>query len=198
MRVILLRHTESEANFNKVYGGKKDFKLTLNGEKQVCELVEILSEKYGLKEIEKIRLISSPLSRAKYFADEIGRVINRKTEIALELQEFDFGIFEGYRYDQLKDKEEFKAWCNDYFNYEIPKGESLMSLKKRIEGFLAENIENSKEDFIIVSHEGVMKIIMLYLLKLPLENFWSFYCGNGSIVEIIYEDGFGYVKQLCN
>ncbi|MGL5616114.1 MAG: histidine phosphatase family protein [Sarcina sp.] len=198
MRVILLRHTESEANFNKVYGGKKDFKLTLNGEKQVCGLVEILSKEYGLKEMEKVRLISSPLSRAKYFADEIGRVIKKETEVVLELQEFDFGIFEGYSFEELKDKEEFKAWCNDYFNYEIPKGESLVVLKKRIEGFLSENLENSEEDFIIVSHEGVMKIIMLYLLKLPLENFWNFYCGNGSIVEIIYENGFGYLKQLYN
>lgn len=198
LRIILLRHTESEGNFKKVYGGKKDFKLTEKGLKQIDDLVEILNNGYEVTNLNNVKLYSSPLSRCSDFAKAISKTINKEVKIDKRLEEFDFGIFEGYSFKELGDNEFYKLWCEDYFNYEIPKGESLKILKSRVEEFIKEILKSHKDDLIIVSHEGVMKVIMLYLMNLPIENFWSFYCGNGSVVEIIYENNFGYIKQLYN
>lgn len=198
MRIILLRHTESEANFNKVYGGRKDFKLTDKGIKQIEELIEVLNDDYCITDCNDVRIYSSPLSRAKGFADSIGKVLKKDAMVDERLEEFDFGVFEGYGYEELKEDESYKLWCDDYFNYEIPNGESLRNFKVRVEGFVKEILRDDKKDLIIVSHEGVMKIILLYILKLPIENFWSFYCGNGSVVEIIYENKFGYIRRIHN
>lgn len=199
MRVILLRHTESEANLKRVYGGRRDFKLTEKGIKQIEDLVEVLNNSYEISTLNNVRIYSSPLSRCKDFGKAIAKTINKELLCDKRLEEFDFGIFEGYTYEELSNNEFYKLWCEDYFNYEIPKGESLELFRKRVESFIKEILEkNSRDDLVIVAHEGVIKVILLYILKLPIENFWSFYCGNGSVVELIYENNFGYIKSLYN
>ncbi|WDC85622.1 histidine phosphatase family protein [Caloramator sp. mosi_1] len=98
--------------------GWKDEELSELGHKQAKEASKRINIKFN-------RIISSPLKRCKQTAAYFGEF-----QIDDRLIELNFGIFEGKSYLEIEKefKEEYNTWCEDYKNYRIPKGESLMDL----------------------------------------------------------------------
>ncbi|MGL5574911.1 MAG: histidine phosphatase family protein [Sarcina sp.] len=198
MKIIFVRHTQSEGNYKRIYAGRIDYDLTELGEVQAIEISNSVEILYDTKEFSKdTKIYTSPLTRCKKLAEKIAK--NKGFEIVdvESLIEYNFGVFEGKSTDEIKDKIEYKKWSDDYINYKIPKGESLIECNERIINFLDE-ICKKDEDAIVITHEGVIKLSILHLLKLPIDNFWNFYSGNGAIVDIEYNQGFAYLKNLVN
>ena len=198
MKIVFIRHTQSEGNKKQIYGGQIDYELTSLGEKQMEYVTNLLEDFKILSEVSnKTKVYTSPLTRCKKLAKKISKNKGFKLVEVEYLREYNFGIFEGKSHKELEKKVEYKNWVKDYINYKIPNGESLIECQNRVEKFLEELCEEN-EDSIVVAHEGIIKISILYLLDIPLEKFWSFYNGNSSIVEIEYKQGFAYLKNLIN
>lgn len=198
MRIIFVRHTQSEANHKQIYGGRTDYDLTELGEIQATEISNSVEILYDTKEFsKKSKIYTSPLTRCKKLAKKIEENKGFQVVEVENLIEYNFGIFEGKSTKEIEDKLEYKKWSGDYINYKIPKGESLIECNARVKVFLDEICEKG-EDAIVIAHEGIIKLAILYLLKLPIENFWNFYSGNGAIVDIEYKQGFAYLKNLVN
>lgn len=197
MKIIIVRHTESEGNVSGVYGGVNDYKLTDKGLKQMEETLSIIDEKYELTPNTKV--YTSPLSRCLDLSNKIKARYHCKTKIHEELIELNFGIFEGKTYNYIKENhnEQCEAWFNDYINYKIPQGESLIECYKRVDNFI-NNVTKDNQDIVVVTHGGIMKLIAIKLLNLSIEDYWKFYFGNGAILEVEYEDNFGYIRNLIN
>jgi len=195
MKIILVRHTESEGNLKKVYAGSTDYVLTEHGERQIVEvmmkLLQIISPSSTYS------LYSSPLQRCTKLADEMERMLLTSKIIDSRLRETNFGIFEDQTYEELRQiyPDIVEAWIQDSIHFQIPNGESLEICFERVSAFCKELI-NRNEDAVIVSHGGIIKLIILALLDLDLKEFWKFYTSNGCVIEIIYNDGFGYIKQI--
>ncbi|WP_179194806.1 histidine phosphatase family protein [Bacillus sp. EAC] len=195
MRIILIRHTESIGNKMKVYAGSTDYELTEYGITQIHVVVNQLERILDKESI--YNLFSSPLQRCTILSEEIGKSIGVEKHIDNRLSETNFGLFEGKTYNDLINEfpEILDKWNKDIIHFQIPKGESLIMCEERISSF-CEELKWKNEDSIIVSHGGIIKLILLNLLNLDINHFWKFFTSNGCIIEIEHNEGFGYLKNI--
>lgn len=191
MKLILVRHVETIANANKQYIGWQESKITENGKKQILNLIK------NLKNESVDYIYSSPLKRTLKVAECISETLNKKIIIEDDLKEMNFGIFEGKDYKQaMKDHElEWNEWIKDYKNYEIPQGESVNIVHKRVTKFI-DKIKNKDESILIVTHGGIIHTIITYLLDLSIDDRWHFKVTPGTIVEIEYKDNYGILTKI--
>ncbi|PEL05179.1 histidine phosphatase family protein [Bacillus sp. AFS017336] len=195
MKVILIRHTESIGNKQKVYAGKTDFDLTETGLLQMKKVVTQLAKM--IDSTSNYTLYSSPLRRCTALSEEIELFTGATKKIDRRLHETNFGVFEGKSYAELLKEmpEVVEKWNEDLLNFQIPNGESLKQCAERVNVFVRE-MTAINEDIIVVTHGGIMKLLLLNFLHLDLNQFWKFYTGNGCIIEIEYNNGFGFLKNI--
>lgn len=137
MKIILVRHGESEKNVNIT--NNKDSPLTARGKKQVEHLANRLKE-YDISEI-----YSSNLVRAKQTAE----IISKKIKIPIK-----------EHFQELNEYEikELKSRSFHLFNIRLKK------LKKLLKIILKD--KNKDKNIIIVAHGTANKIILGHLLNL--------------------------------
>ncbi|MTI46582.1 histidine phosphatase family protein [Sporosalibacterium faouarense] len=193
MKLIMVRHGETEANKKGIYGGWSDYKLTEKGKTQAEDIIHFL-----IKEAKDIgEILCSPSDRTLYIANKLGNKLNKNISIKEELRELNFGLFEGKTNAEIKEQygSEYSAWINDYVNYKIPKGESVSDLNNRLNKFLSQ-LKNRSGTYVIVSHGGVIQILITILLGLDIKTMWNFKVPPGGMVEIEYNNGFGILTGL--
>lgn len=195
MRIFLIRHTESIGNRQKVYAGMTDFDLTEKGLSQIGDVITQFTKM--IEPTSRYTLYSSPLRRCTLLSDAIEDLIGESKTVDYRLQETNFGLFEGKTYTDLLNEvpEVVEKWNEDLIHFQIPNGESLKQCAERVNTF-CHDIRSKNEDVIVVSHGGIMKLLLLNLLHLDLSHFWKFYTSNGCIIEIEYNDGFGFLKNI--
>lgn len=189
-KVILVRHGESELNIEGVYYGILNPELTAKGKTQAKNTREIL------KSIDYKKIYASDLKRAI----DTAKIVNYKElDILIDknLRELNFGIFEGYTYNELLEKypEELKKSENDWQNYNYITGESVLELQKRAVSFIEEKV-NLEEDTLLITHWGVINTILSYYFSKELEAYWKFSVKNGGVVIIEFSDGYPILKGL--
>lgn len=194
MKLILVRHGETEANVGGIYSGWTDFPLTEKGNKDILATAEAL-KRYKYIDV----IYSSPLNRALRTANVISAALNKDIKVVDNLKEMNFGIFDGKKNKYIKENypAEWESWLKDYVNYRIPEGENLLDVLNRIKGFIDKLIESDK-DSIIVTHGGIIQVMTTYLLDLGLDKMWHFQCPPAGYVEIEYVDNFGYLRRLSD
>jgi len=193
MRLTLIRHGESEGNVKKLIYGHKDYTLTEKGLLQAKYITNYVKDKNITK------VFTSPLIRAK----TIGQMICNDKQITLNedtrIKEMNYGIFEGLTQKEAEEKykEHFNNFLNDYLNYEIPKGEGYKSFVKRVNEFI-EEVKKEKGHIVIVSHGGVIRQILSYLLEIDESNVWHFKVEPGCIITIQLDNDYGVIEELIN
>jgi len=154
MTIYLIRHGKTEANERKLYCGSTDLPLSERGREELGQLHY---------EIKNVRFLTSGMKRT----DETLRILFGEIPFDTDsrFREVDFGLFEMYSYEELKDNPAYQIWCTGDNEANIPpNGESGLQMKQRVlEAFL-----EIKEDTVIVCHGGVIAAIMEYLF--PEEN----------------------------
>jgi alpha-ribazole phosphatase len=151
MTIYLIRHGKTEANEKHLYCGSTDLPLSESGR---AELVQI---HYDIK---NVRFLTSGMKRT----DETMRILfgDVPYEIDPRFREVDFGIFEMYSYDQLKNTPEYQAWLTgDNEANTPPRGESGVQMKTRV----IQAFSEIKEDTCIITHGGVIAAIMQHLFQ---------------------------------
>ncbi|MEP7216314.1 MAG: histidine phosphatase family protein, partial [Anaerolineaceae bacterium] len=96
MRLILVRHGESEANARGIIQGRLDFGLSELGRLQAQHVAERLMQE------EIARLATSPLLRAAQTADVIGAVRGIVPVVEPALVEYDAGEISGLTGDEIR------------------------------------------------------------------------------------------------
>lgn len=162
MKLIIVRHGETEENVKKICQGQRPGKLTKNGIEQTKKLALRLKDK-------KIDVVfSSDLKRAKDAAKEIIRLHNVPVHYIPELRERNFGIFEGRLIEKYKKSQKESGLSRAEFRPEG--GESSIDIKKRVQEFLSKVFKEYKgKDVLIVSHAAVIRMLLGILLKKPIE-----------------------------
>lgn len=186
MRLIIVRHGETDWNRECRYQGRMDIPLNENGRRQAHLLAKALS-------CEEISLIfSSPLKRAL----ETAKVISLQKGVPIivrdELSEIYHGEWEGLLLSEVKRKyaDVFEMWKREPEKTTIPSGESLNMVLNRVKPLLAYIIDKCKDKTVlIVGHGGVNKVIFCVLLGLPLSYFWKFRQDNANLSILESLDG---------
>ncbi|KRQ85929.1 Phosphoserine phosphatase 1 [Caloramator mitchellensis] len=187
MDLILVRHGETEDNLKGVYSGKSDGRLSKRGIEEIKMLKPII-DNFQIK-----TCITSPLKRAIETADIL---YDGEKIIDERIIEMNFGIFEGLKYEEaLKQFPiEVNSWNDDFINYKIPEGESLLEVYRRCENFL-NDIQKNSGNVLVISHGGVIRCILSCVFGNP-EFFYKFKIDNASVSILEYSNGYYFLKGL--
>lgn len=178
MNLYVVRHGQTEWNYENRVCGITEVELTDRGIEQAKELSKIIIN----KQIEII--ISSPLSRAMKTAEIISEEISKDILIDNRLIEQNYGIFEGV----VRDREDFQI-AKKHFPSTLYGGESLLKVAQRIYNFLDEIKEKYiNQNVLIVTHGGVCRIVDTYFNDLLNEEFYEFHLVNCGLKEYHFSE----------
>jgi alpha-ribazole phosphatase len=126
------------------------------------------------------QVISSPLKRCTILTDYLKHPYNTDAR----LQEVNFGSWELKKWDDIERKD-FDLWHLDYVNTAPPQGESLAVMQNRVLSLLFElkkNHPNGK--VLLITHAGVIRIILSYIERIPLKDIFSIKIGFGELRKV--------------
>lgn len=192
MKILILRHGETEWNTCARLQGQKDMELNENG----IRLARITAEK--VKDIPIDICYTSPLKRARKTAELVLAGRNIPIIEDARLMEISFGVFEGRccsRKNPEVSPEFMDAFYNHPFEYEAPEGgETFVHLCDRVRDFL--NWLTAQRDLqdrtVLLSCHGCSSRALLHIMegdRAP-EDFWrGCVPPNLSISTVEYADG---------
>lgn len=162
MKILFVRHGQSEDDIINAYGGWSDFPLTKEGEEQIKQSA-IKIKALGIN-FEKI--ISSPLIRAQSTSKIIAEVLNLSIEISPFLKERNtYGILSGMKKEEAKEKysEYVSALDNDEY---VLGSERIEDTKARANEAMKRILLEKVENIIVVTHGNLLKTLFpLFLNK---------------------------------
>jgi len=189
VNLVLLRHTSVKAESGICYG-ISDVELSEN---YVCEKNSII-EKLDNSIFDYI--YTSPLSRCHRLANDISR--GKMVVSDWRLSELDFGDWEGQSWDEIYNTVYAMQWFASWRDIPCPNGESLMQMVLRVKDFLSEKILNHKNDtLLIVTHGGVIRIIITLLQNLNFEEIFKIKSEFGEITTLSFNyDNLSLVQNV--
>ena len=192
LRILLVRHGETDWNKNRRFQGRTDTTLNEKGRAQAAALGRALKK-------EPIKAIySSPITRAV----ETAAAINRYHEAPLEkrdgLMEMDLGDFEGILgSDFANDHPEFrKRWLKDPAVVRMPNGETLQEVQDRAWAVVKEIEATFHEGSVLLcAHNFAILMILCKSLGMDISRFRNLRLSLASI-SIIERSG-GRQSVVC-
>ncbi len=166
MRLLLVRHGETEGNVSRRLQGPHD-PLTERGRRQAEEIAAHLS---GRDDV--VALYASPYRRAFDTARAIGGALGVEPEPRPALAELDVGDAAGYRFEAWVEEfpEEAERFRTEGVDYSWPGGESGRDLSARAEGEIERILEAHAHEagaVVVVSHGGALAWIIAHILGEP-------------------------------
>nr|VFJ43567.1 MAG: alpha-ribazole phosphatase/probable phosphoglycerate mutase [Candidatus Kentron sp. FM]VFJ68683.1 MAG: alpha-ribazole phosphatase/probable phosphoglycerate mutase [Candidatus Kentron sp. FM]VFK10436.1 MAG: alpha-ribazole phosphatase/probable phosphoglycerate mutase [Candidatus Kentron sp. FM] len=208
--ILLIRHGEAiqgkdrggENWEHRPYIGKTDPSLTQTGIVQAKQLVERLipwvytKAPMGESVPKTIAVLSSPARRALETARlATSGLGTRGTELPIQqdpdLWEIDFGRWEGKCFPQIKamDAVLVDEWAQGRMDFRFPEGESLSAFRARVIRAGDRMRHHRAQVLLVITHGGVIRFLICYLLGLPPSSHLAFQIGTGSIARIHCYDG---------
>ena len=163
MKILVIRHGESESNKQKIIAGQTvDKSLTTKGQAQARATAQNLKG----RNIKKI--ISSHLKRAKETAEIIAEHFDLEVEIIPELAEVDYGKISGQPED--------KTQRNMERSFEAKTGENSSDLEKRALKIIKKikQLPTIKGDVLLVGHKTFNSILFAVWQNTPKEKFLEY------------------------
>ena len=186
MRLILVRHGETEDNAANIVQGQTHGRLSANGRSQAE------SAALRLKGTRIDAIYTSDLERVRDTAAAIAaHLADMPRTEDTRLREQNFGIFEGRPIDELL--REMADERVDFSAFAPAGGETRADFEARIIDFFHEmRARHADEAVLIVTHYGVINILLGRLLKhaSPLSQDWQIANGSVTILDVD-QDGRG-------
>jgi alpha-ribazole phosphatase/probable phosphoglycerate mutase len=190
--LYLIRHGETEGAEKRRYKGSIDVPLSKNGIRQMALLSAYIPNPLTA-------VYCSDLQRAIKSAEVIAKPHSLNPIIVPSLRERNFGIWEGMSFDEIREKYplEFDAWARNPLRFSPMGGESTLEVKERVIDALDKILNtHEKEQIAIVSHGGVIRIILCHFLGIPLENIFRVEQDYGALNIIEFWDKYPVVKLM--
>ncbi len=181
LRLLLIRHGETDWNASGRYQGQLDIPLNAAGQRQAIRVAERLSSR------PISALYTSDLARALETAEAIAQRQGVDVRAETRLRELNFGAWQGLTYHQIdeQDHEKLVWWNHDRVNRAPPDGESLGTMAARVQDLLDEILDAYADGTVAwVSHGGTIRVVLCLLLGHPLASYWQFEVDNTAIAEI--------------
>ncbi len=151
MRLLLVRHGQSEWNAERRLQGQADIGLSDLGGLQADAL------RPTIEEIGYCRAVSSDLERVRETAHRIGAENPRLTE---ELREIDVGDWTGRAIDEIQAEDEaaYQSWRAGTST--PPRGETWVDFVDRVIGVIEAERRVPCRNLLVVCHGGVIRAIL--------------------------------------
>lgn len=184
MRIIFIRHGETDWNVTLQYQGQANIPLNERG----CEQARRAGER--LRRSRATALYASDVVRAWETAQIMGPILGLEPRTMTELREINVGEWEGLTPEELYRRfpDHMREYERDPARTVRRGGESYAQLQERALIALQRIHErhDPTETILAVTHGGTIRAILCHVIGLDLKNFGRLWIDNGSLTELRY------------
>ncbi len=195
VKVVFVRHGQTEWNVSGRYQGQSDVALSAAG----IEQAEKLAANFPVEHIDAI--YASDLIRARVTAETVAKRFGLGVNLEPAFRELSFGDWEGLTYEQI-----VASWPDAMENFlahpdilDIPHGESFPEVQQRAMSRLQELIQKHEGQTIMVAaHGAVLRTMLTAALHMPLQYLWSIRQFNTAVNIVRYDAEGNPTVELLN
>ncbi|MFU8826587.1 MAG: histidine phosphatase family protein [Brevefilum sp.] len=182
---LLVRHGQNDMVGKKLAGRLPGVHLNEQGQAQARRLAAELAE-MPIKAV-----IASPLERAQETAVPIARVHGLPVATNEGLLEIDYGQWQGKSIKQLRRTKLWKAVQESPDGFRFPEGESFHEAQSRVAQALEalSQAYAAKDLVVCVSHCDVIRLVVAYFLRMPLNAFQRLHIDTASVTALHLAEG---------
>ncbi|MEC9296321.1 MAG: histidine phosphatase family protein [SAR324 cluster bacterium] len=183
--IILIRHGETEWNSQKRMQGHSNSDLSEVGMGQIQALGELM------KNVSFDHIYSSDSLRTRQTAEAITQYSGHTLQFDQRIREKNLGVFEGLTSTEAKERhpEIYRLFKTAGANYVIDEGESTQQLLERALEFIEEiRRRHPQERVVMVTHGGVVRVLMKHALGLSIDAPTRFIIKNTGIFGLIWNE----------
>lgn len=192
LRLLLVRHGETEWNRASRFQGGIDVPLNDNGRRQAQQAAVFLED------VKIDFAVSSTMLRPKETAEII---LKTHSHVPLDLQddlkEISHGLWEGKLEAEIKQEypQLLHQWQVAPTTVQMPEGENLQQVWDRAIACWNAIVDSAPVSSsqitigLVVAHDAINKVILCQVLGLSPEAFWCIKQGNGAVSVIDYPQG---------
>ncbi|MFO1008986.1 MAG: histidine phosphatase family protein [Planctomycetota bacterium] len=167
-RVHLLRHGTVQGMEQRIVRGQLDEPLSAEGRAESAALARW----FARHEPRPDRVVSSDLVRCSELAGLVADACGAPLHLDARLREQSMGRWEGLTWAEITaaEPEVVRAYWNDYFHVQPSGGESFQELTLRVATLWHELLaRHAGERIVVVTHIGVIRVLLCELLGVPGE-----------------------------
>ena len=194
-RILLFRHGETANSKEVCFNGHYDVGLSERGQKQFQNWADILKQQ-SFKAV-----YSSDLQRTRNSAQFIGQKHGLEPVAYSELRELSFGIWEGMSVSEVEHNfpGQMKKRMESVATFQADGGETYSQLQSRVIPKFEEIVAlHPNEQIAMVCHGGVNRVILGYLLGIPIDRIFRIHQDYAALNVIQYYDQEPVVEYIGN
>ena len=175
MKLELIRHGETDLQREHRYQGITDAPLSTVGRKRLLPA-----------NFRPERVIVTPLRRTRETAAILFPAVPQL--VIPELQEMNFGCFEGKNYLEMEHDPDYRSWVDGMCLGRCPGGESKAEYVRRVSGAFTALMDRALaecwSDCIIVAHGGTQMALLEFAIEKKDYYAWQLPCGHGYRLDV--------------
>lgn len=182
VKLIVVRHGHIAGIDPERFRGRKNVPLTAEGHRQASATAESIASRW-----QPVIIYTSPLQRCLETAGEIAKSCAVDMVVLEDLSDLDYGAWQWLEHATVRAQwpQLLERWLATPHLVRFPEGESLQDLLARTANVIRLALERHTEDTVVlVSHESVIRALLLQLLDQPLCAYWRLSPQPGSISEV--------------
>jgi len=183
--IILIRHGETEWNSQLRMQGHSNSALSAVGRGQIQALGE------WMKNVSFEHIYSSDSLRARQTAEAITQYSGDTLQFDQRIREKNLGVFEGLTSIEAREQlpEIYRLFKTGSAKYVIDEGESTQQVLDRALEFIEEiRLRHPEQRVVMVTHGGVVRVLMKHTLGLSLDAPTSFLIKNTGIFRLVWNE----------
>lgn len=182
MKLLIIRHGESEVDILNVCKGRADFELTECGHRQAIAIGDYVSQNYQMSKI-----YHSTLKRAVQTANHLATKTQAQLIPDEHLMEFNNGLLAGLKHSIAEEK---YPKVNVPAHLSVYEQESMLEFRYIAEYVLSKLISgnNDNSTVAVVTHGGMINQLYSVFFGLPVETQFSFRTGDTGMHEWIINE----------
>lgn len=193
LKVVLVRHGETDWNRERRYQGWQDTPLSEAGRAQAEAAARLLAA-------ERLAAVwSSPLRRARETAGAIATPQGVTVRLEEAFREMRFGQWEGLTTDEVRGRFPtlYRAWLETPQLVALPGAETLAEVRERaLRGLAGLRAAHEGQTVCLVTHGITSRILILEALGLGLDRIWSLQVSFTGISELEFRDDWAAVHCM--
>jgi len=186
-RIILVRHGHVDWLAPERFRGRADLALSDLGRRQAQAAAHYIAATWQPEAI-----YTSPLGRCRDTAAAIAAPFQLQPHPIDGLLDIDYGEWQGLTREEAGARwpNETQTWFRAPHLARIPGGETLAGLLSRATAGLLDILRRHPEGTVVlVSHDSVNRVLLLFALELPLSRYWHLRQEPCAVNEIFFANG---------
>lgn len=190
-KILLIRHGDTDY-VDEALAGRIDNPLNAEGVHQAEKIAN------AIKHLPIRGIYTSPLIRTQQTAQPLANLLNLELIIIHELNQVNFGNWQGISYEELIQDPDWKSFKENPGSVKIPGGEDSAMVRERVsQAIISLSKQHAGEEVIACfSHGSIIRHTISYFIGLPLNNTNQIQIAPASISTLIVNGNEGKLLHL--